>query len=209
MEFHPLTSERKDAAIERSLEILDAAVSTFAAKGYAQTDVQEIADHVGVGKGTVYRHFGNKEALFLAAVKHARDKLITAVDAVQDQESDPLVQLRTCMTAILRFFDAHPEVVELLIEERALFRNRRPSLFFEHDEARQQEWADRLRAMIQAGVLRDIPVHEIQDTISRFVFGAMFFNYFEGSRQPLADDPHTMFDILFHGLVAKLSPTAG
>ena len=33
-----------DAQAERSLEILDAAVDTFAAKGYAQTDVQEIAD---------------------------------------------------------------------------------------------------------------------------------------------------------------------
>ena len=122
---------------ERSLEILDAAVETFAAKGYAQTDVQEIADRVGIGKGTVYRHFGNKEALFLAAVKHARDKLIDAVDAVQDTAADPLAQLRTCMTAILRFFDSHSEIVELLIEERALFRDRRPSLFFEHDEDRK------------------------------------------------------------------------
>lgn len=173
-----------------------------------QTDVQEIADDVGIGKGTVYRHFGNKEQLFLAAVKHARDKLIAAVDAVQDEQSDPLVQLRTCMTAILRFFDVHPEVVELLIEERALFRNRRPSLFFEHDEARKQVWADRLSGMIDAGVLRDIPVPEIQDAISRFVFGAMFFNYFEGSRQPLAEEPGTLFDILFHGLVSRQSPRA-
>ena len=76
----PLSPERRETAaqVERSLEILDAAVLTFAAHGYNQTDVQEIADRVGVGKGTVYRHFGNKEALFLAAVAHARDKLIAA-----------------------------------------------------------------------------------------------------------------------------------
>jgi AcrR family transcriptional regulator len=187
---------------ERSLEILDAAVETFAAKGYAQTDVQEIADRVGIGKGTVYRHFGNKEALFLAAVKHARDKLINAVDAVQNTAADPLAQLRTCMTAILRFFDSHSEIVELLIEERALFRDRRPSLFFEHDEDRKCEWADRLQAMIDAGTIRNIPVPEIQDTISRFVFGAMFFNYFEGNRKSLADESHAMFDVLFNGLLA-------
>lgn len=196
-------AERPDASpqAERSLDILDAAVEMFAAKGYAQTDVQEIADRVGIGKGTVYRHFGNKEALFLTAVKHARDKLICAVDAVQDSQADPLAQLRMCMTAILRFFDAHPEIVELLIEERSLFRDRRPSLFFEHDEDRRCEWADRLRAMIAAGTIRDIPVPEIQDTISRFVFGAMFFNYFEGNRKPLADQSHAMFDVLFNGLL--------
>jgi AcrR family transcriptional regulator len=205
MEVQNPSLERRDVTpqAERSLEILDAAVETFAAKGYAQTDVQEIADRVGIGKGTVYRHFGNKEALFLAAVKHARDKLICAVDATKDAEVDPLAQLRTCMTSILRFFDAHPEIVELLIAERALFRDRRPSLFFEHDEDRRCEWADRLRAMIDAGTIRDIPVPEIQDTISRFVFGAMFFNYFEGNRKPLAEDPNAMFDILFKGLLAK------
>jgi AcrR family transcriptional regulator len=205
MEVQPATAERKETPTqsERSLEILDAAVEIFAARNYAQTDVQEIADRVGIGKGTVYRHFGNKEALFLAAVKHARDKLICAVDAVQNTQSDPLVQLRTCMTAILRFFDEHPEIVELLIKERALFRDRRPSLFFEHDEKRRCEWAERLRGMIAAGAIRDLPVSEIQDTLSRFVFGAMFFNYFEGNSRPLADESHAMFDVLFHGLLSK------
>jgi AcrR family transcriptional regulator len=205
MEVQETTTERKESATqaERSLEILDAAVGTFAAKGYAHTDVQEIADRVGVGKGTVYRHFGNKEALFLAAVKHARDKLVCAVDAVQNTQADPLAQLRTCMTSILRFFDEHSEIVELLIEERALFRDRRPSLFFEYDESRRSEWASRLQAMIDAGVIRDIPVREIQDTLSRFVFGAMFFNYFEGNRRPLADESQVMFDVLFQGLLTK------
>jgi AcrR family transcriptional regulator len=203
MKVQPPAKERQPAPAERSQEILDAAVETFAARGYAQTDVQEIADRVGVGKGTVYRHFGNKESLFLAAVKHARNKLIEAVDAVQDSESEPLKQLRACMMAIMRFFDAHPEIVELLIEERALFRDRRPSLFFEHNEERRCEWAERLQKMVESGSIRDLPVCEIQDTLSRFVFGAMFFNYFEGSARPLADEAHAMFDILFRGLLAK------
>ena len=48
-------------------------------------------------------------ALFLAAVKHARGKLIAAVDAAQEPECEPLEQLRRCMTSIMQFFDAHPE----------------------------------------------------------------------------------------------------
>jgi AcrR family transcriptional regulator len=205
MEVQPATVDRSESTphAERSREILDGAVQLFAARGYSQTDVQDIADRVGVGKGTVYRHFGNKEGLFLAAVKHARDKLVSAVDAVKETQADPLDQLRACMTAILRFFDTHPEIVELLIEERALFRNRRPSLFFEHDEQRMAEWADRLRRMIESGEVRDLPVTEIQDTLSRFVFGAMFFNYFEGNRQPLAENSQAMFDVLYNGLLAK------
>lgn len=187
---------------KRSQEILDAAVQAFASQGFAQTDVQVIADQVGVGKGTVYRHFGNKEALFLATVKHARDKLISAVDASKHPNIEPLAQLRICMTAILEFFDANPEVVELLIEERALFRDRRPSLFFEHDDERKREWGQRLQEMIDAGTIRNLPVPQIQDTLSRFVFGAMFFNYFEGNRKPIADQAAAMFDMFFNGLLA-------
>lgn len=203
MTLHHQASEKSKAGTtaERSLEILDVAVEVFASHGFAQTDVQVIADRVGVGKGTVYRHFGNKESLFLAAVKHARDKLINTVDASQNPDQEPLKQLRICMTAILQFFDSHPEIVELLIEERALFRDRRPSLFFEHDEDRKRKWAALLKEMISAGIIRDIPVAQIQDTISRFVFGAMFFNYFEGNRKPIVNQANTMFDILFSGLM--------
>jgi len=122
---------------------------------------------------------------------------------VQDTECDPLAQLRTCMTSILRFFDAHPEIVHLLIEERALFRDRRPSLFFEHDEDRRSQWADRLRRMIDQGAIRDLPIAQIQDAISRFVFGAMFFHYFEGNRTPLAERSEAMFNVFIHGLAAE------
>ncbi|RIK74686.1 MAG: TetR family transcriptional regulator [Planctomycetota bacterium] len=212
MEVQPPAIEPKAwTPAGRSREILDSAIKLFAAQGYGQTEVQEIADRVGIGKGTVYRHFGNKESLFLAAVAYARDQLIAAVDDAQDASLAPLERLRVCMTAILRFFDARPEVVELLIEERALFRDRRPSLFFEQDEQRRREWGERLTAMIDAGAIRNLPVAEIQDTLSRFVFGAMFFHYFAGKTRPLADHAQTMFDVLFHGLLApavKLPPAA-
>jgi TetR/AcrR family transcriptional repressor of mexJK operon len=51
--------------------ILDAATAAFLKTGYA-TSVDEIAAAAGVGKQTVYRHFGDKQALFLAALEGAR-----------------------------------------------------------------------------------------------------------------------------------------
>jgi TetR/AcrR family transcriptional repressor of mexJK operon len=52
--------------------ILGAATAAFLRAGYAAS-VDEIASAAGVGKQTVYRHFGDKESLFLAAVAAARD----------------------------------------------------------------------------------------------------------------------------------------
>jgi AcrR family transcriptional regulator len=42
-------------------EILDAAQSLFAQKGYEETTVNDILDRVGIGKGTFYHYFQSKE----------------------------------------------------------------------------------------------------------------------------------------------------
>jgi len=51
--------------------ILDAAVQVFRAQGYARTSMDAIAATAGVGKQTLYGHFGDKERLFFAAVQDA------------------------------------------------------------------------------------------------------------------------------------------
>jgi AcrR family transcriptional regulator len=56
---------------KRKEAILSAATDFFARSGYRNTDVQQIADKVQIGKGTVYRYFPSKEALFFAACDRA------------------------------------------------------------------------------------------------------------------------------------------
>lgn len=84
--------ERKDA--QRNMErVLQAAHELFAERG---TDVtmEEVAQRAGVGIGTIYRRFGNKDDLFAhvsaAACARTRHCISEAVQA----EHDPLRQLR-------------------------------------------------------------------------------------------------------------------
>ncbi len=49
--------------------ILEAAKVLFSHEGYAGTSMDQIAAEAGVSKLTVYSHFGDKEALFSAAVQ--------------------------------------------------------------------------------------------------------------------------------------------
>ncbi len=49
--------------------ILDAAKQLFAREGYAGVSMDQIAADAGVSKLTVYSHFGDKEALFTAAIE--------------------------------------------------------------------------------------------------------------------------------------------
>src|SRR5689334_3642043 len=67
--------------------ILDAALRVFAAKGYHGTTVPEVADASGVGTGTLYRYFANKEALVNEVYRDAKLRLRAALlDGVPEPE---------------------------------------------------------------------------------------------------------------------------
>jgi AcrR family transcriptional regulator len=57
---------RKEA---RPAELIDAGLQEFAQHGFAATRLDDVARRAGVAKGTIYRYFSDKEALFLAAVQ--------------------------------------------------------------------------------------------------------------------------------------------
>jgi AcrR family transcriptional regulator len=67
-------------AVKNRLRILEAAEVVFAARGVA-APIDEVAERAGVGVGTLYRHFPNKEALFEAIVLTRLEELARAASA--------------------------------------------------------------------------------------------------------------------------------
>src|SRR5689334_5787567 len=49
---------------------LDAALTTFWSKGFAGTTLDDLASAMAMNKPSIYAAFGNKEALYGAAVEH-------------------------------------------------------------------------------------------------------------------------------------------
>lgn len=69
-------AQRADARRNRQ-RVLEAAGEAFATDG-AAVPLDEIARRAGVGAGTVYRHFPNKEALYEAVVLGRLEELVEA-----------------------------------------------------------------------------------------------------------------------------------
>ena len=67
---------RSKSQAERRRIILNAALSTFAAKGFASARIEDIAKAAGVGKGTVYLYFPDKESLFKSLIGDNLEPLI-------------------------------------------------------------------------------------------------------------------------------------
>ena len=51
-------------------EALGKAMDVFWTKGYEATSVQDLLDHMGINRGSMYDTFGDKHALFVEAVGH-------------------------------------------------------------------------------------------------------------------------------------------
>ena len=67
------SSARKRAAI------LDAAETAFLRDGFANANMDELAERAGVSKQTIYSHFGSKESLFIEMVTHKTGDASTRV----------------------------------------------------------------------------------------------------------------------------------
>jgi TetR/AcrR family transcriptional regulator, fatty acid metabolism regulator protein len=77
---HP-PAKTKVEAEERRERIVQAAMRRFAEHGYRGAHVEDIAQEVGVAKGTVFLDFASKEGLFLAAYQRAVSMLPAWLDA--------------------------------------------------------------------------------------------------------------------------------
>jgi AcrR family transcriptional regulator len=186
---------------QRKRDILAAAARVFAACGYPDTDVQEVAAACGVAKGTVYLYFPSKESLFLAAVDRAMVAMREAVRAAADPVTDPLDRLAVAIRAYFAHFRDHPDHAELLILERAEYRDRKTPTYLEHRRANAAEWEAVYAGLIGAGRIRDVPVDRIMRVTSDLVYGTMFTNHFSGGHRTPDEQAEDVIDILFHGLL--------
>lgn len=185
----------------RREEILDAAARTFAAHGYAGTEMQTVANASGISKGTVYLYFRSKKTLFLAAVDRGMRRLRESYEAAADAVCDPLDQIAAAIRAYLLFFKEYPEYAELLILERAEFRDRKQATYFSDRESTIERWQKLYRDLIQEGRIRDVPVARIIDVLSDLVYGTMFTNHFSGRHKPLDAQAEDILDVVFSGIL--------
>ena len=91
-------------AAERRAVIIEAAGRLFGERGYDGATLDEIAAVSGVTKPILYRHFADKQDLYLALLRRHRDDLSTFAPAIP-QEGTPEQRLR----AILELWFAYAQ----------------------------------------------------------------------------------------------------
>lgn len=193
--------EESSRRAERRQSIIEAAAKQFATHGYNDCDMECVAAKAGIGKGTLYLYFPGKQELFFACVDLGMKQMQAAVNAAAEAASEPFEKIDRGIRAYLNFFDGHPEYVELLIQERAIFRDRVRPTYFEYRDANRGPWRKLYVDLAAAGRLRtDVPVERILDTIGSLVYGTMFTNHFIGRTITLDEQHQAILAVIMRGI---------
>lgn len=85
---------------ERRSDIVHAARSLFRSKTYDKTTMQNVMDHLGIAKGTIYHYFESKEALLEAVIENIVDTNIEHMQNImQDTPGTALEKIKMLIAA--------------------------------------------------------------------------------------------------------------
>lgn len=189
----------------RRSEIVAVATRLFAELGYNACEMDRVANELKIAKGTLYLYFPGKRDLFFACVDQGMLDLQAALQTVIEEDDEPFRCSARSIWAFLEFFDQHPEHIELLIQERAIFKDRAQPTFFVYRKARRARWRDVYQNLIDTGRLRnDIAVDDLLDAMSNVLYGAIFTNYFAGRSVPLRQQYKALVEVMFRGVLSDL-----
>jgi AcrR family transcriptional regulator len=103
-----------NSAADKRSSILDAALRLFTERGFHGTAVPDIARAAGVGTGTIYRYFPDKEGLVNALYQHWRQRLNAAVLAPMPAGLSPRAQFDLYWQRLVGFARQEPIAARFL-----------------------------------------------------------------------------------------------
>ncbi len=112
---------------EFQTKIFESAIKFFLRYGFKKTSVDEIAEDAGIGKGTIYNYFKNKEDLFIATTAMWREQqyqlIEHEVNSIKDADEKIIMRLlleaRNFRGCIQEFGMTHKVVSELISVKQA------------------------------------------------------------------------------------------
>ncbi|MGQ9425287.1 TetR/AcrR family transcriptional regulator [Gilvimarinus sp. F26214L] len=161
---------------QREQKILDAALELLVEHGEETVTVEQIANHVDIGKGTIYKHFTSKVEIYMRLLfDYERQLLDRLKDAIKAAEGgDYAAPARAYFES--RMSDPTKDRLFQRLEEKIIALKQAPELIAELHQMRNNVFEamnDVLTRRIQEGYLQDVPPHYYYYTYWALTQGAV------------------------------------
>jgi AcrR family transcriptional regulator len=188
---------------QKRLRILAAATELFAAQPFHKVLLSEVAEAAGVGKGTLYVYFKNKDDLYLSVLSSGFMRLMEQLrHRMSEGTQGPVENLETVVREIVQFAYQNPHLFELMrTNTRRETRHR-------------SQWVKKsmeLRSIIESVILQGVRTGEFRDAhpklTARFIPGLVRSVMIEAA--PIADRATLTNHILWFVKAALTSKQKG
>ncbi|MGV8073191.1 MAG: TetR/AcrR family transcriptional regulator [Syntrophobacteraceae bacterium] len=197
---------REKEKLRQRQEMLSAALDLFSEKGYHNVSMHEVAEKAEFAIGTLYKFFQNKEELYKALVLEQCDKFEDALSRAIDEADDVIEKLRNYVrTRGEMFRDNLPFVRLFLAESRGASFNIKAGLD-EEVRKRYYDFMERLALIFKSG----IKSKRFTEIASPYYLAVALDNTVDAflllwieapERHPYPEDPDTILNIFFKGLI--------
>ena len=190
---------------QKRLALIQAAVFIFAAKGFQSATMSEIAARAGVGKGTLYEYFHNKEDLFFAVFEwFGNSTFEQAQQAVKDVNTagDQLLALaRASIASMSEYRELFPLTLEFWAASSAQITRER---FASALQSLYQSYRRTIALLVHAGQQHGEFRSSVDaEAVATMLVGAMdglfLQHWFDPNLDPSAISEH-FFEPLLRGL---------
>jgi AcrR family transcriptional regulator len=156
------TAGRRRQVRHRQQEILDAAAAIFRDKGYEATSTQDIAEAVGLLKGSLYYYIDSKEDLLFAIIDEAYKGALAALERSKAKQGNALQKLRWVIESHVEHFTAHQvEMAVLFRDFRSLSEERQRIIAQEGDQ-----YLEEVRTLIRQGQAEGVVAPDIDPRLT-------------------------------------------
>jgi AcrR family transcriptional regulator len=186
---------------DKAKQILKTAEKLFAAGRYHEVTLDDICHEAGVGKGTIYRYFKDKEDLFWQVILTGQEELTQTIERVGKEECDAPAGLRAMVRETTEFYRDRGELFGLVWSQE-----------FRGSEGRRQlrrEWRQRnerslavAKQFIERGVEQGIYGSPLSSELAaRFFLGMLRTALHHWHQMPAdVDWPTTIVELFESGL---------
>jgi AcrR family transcriptional regulator len=130
----------------RRSELTRQAARLFAQKGYHGTSIGDIAEALGVQKGSLYSHIASKEDLLYETLAEGAAAFHSSLDSIPD-DAPPVEKIRLALRGHLRVVAEQLDVATVFVQEWRYLHGARRDEFV----AERRRYEERIRELLREG----------------------------------------------------------
>ena len=130
----------------RRAELTRAAARLFAEKGYHGTSIGDLAEALGMQKGSLYSHIDSKEDLLYETLSEGAAAFHAALDSIPDGAA-PVEKIRLAIRGHLRVVAEQLDVATVFVQEWRYLEGERREGFV----AERRRYEERIRDLLREG----------------------------------------------------------